>query len=92
MSCVFWYPISSGGLAQASGSAWSGASAGENTAIQNGSVLEEQQTFQFPVGTTPANIEAQLLQLWTNRNTQLGGKGPAQFAGVFNDSATGWSA
>jgi hypothetical protein len=92
VNCVFWYPITSGALALASGSVWPGASTAENTAIQNGSVLEQQLTLSFPVGTPSASIEALLLLQWTNTNGQLGGKGPAQFAGVFNDSVSGWSA
>lgn len=92
VTAVFWYPISTGASAQASGSAWPGASQAENTAIQNGSVLEEQISLQFPNGTPKANIEAQLLQYWTNRNGQINGQGPAMFAGVFNDSVSGWSA
>lgn len=92
VNAVFWYPITSGAKTQTNGSLWSGASAVENTAIQNGTVLEEQQNYSFPLGTSGPAIEAQLLQAWINRNAQINGQGPALFANVFNDSVTGWSA
>jgi hypothetical protein len=92
VSCVFWFPITSGAKAQASGSAWAGATTGENTAIQNGSVQEEQNTFSFPVGLAVANIKAFLVQYWTNRNARVNGVGQGLFASVFDDSVTGWSA
>jgi hypothetical protein len=92
VSCAFWFPISSGAKAQISGSVWAGASGAENTAIQNGSVQEEQNTFSFPVGLAVANIKAFLLQYWTNRNARIAGVGQALYAGVYEDSVTSWSA
>ena len=92
VNVLFWYPITSGQKSTTGVSAWPGASAVENTAIQNGSVLEEQQSFQFPIGTTTANMKAYLDQYWTNRNSNLNGVGPGLFANVFEDSVTGWSA
>jgi hypothetical protein len=92
VSAVFWYPITSGKQTVTGVSAWSGASAAENSAIQSGSVLEEQRNFDFPVGLPAATIKSFLLQYWTNRNTQLNGVGPALFSGVYDDSVTGWSA
>jgi hypothetical protein len=92
VSAVFWFPITSGKLITAGVSAWSGASAAENAAIQSGSVLEEQRNFQFPTGTPTATMKAFLQQYFTSRNTQISGVGPAQFNGVFDDSVTGWSA
>lgn len=91
INVVFWYPITSGALAQTKGSAWTGASAAENTSIQNGSVLEEGQSFSFPVGTTSTTIKDVLNKAWTQRNTALGGVGPNMFNGIFFDSVTGWS-
>lgn len=92
IQAAFWYPITSGLLPQTAGSRWTGASAAENTAIQNGSVLEEIQSFSFPVGTTSTTIKDVLNKAWTQRNTALGGIGPNQFNGVFFDSVSGWSA
>jgi hypothetical protein len=92
ISCVFWFPIATGIKTVTGVSVWSGASAAENLAIQAGTVLEEQTNFQFPVGFAVASIKAFLLQYWTNRNSQLAGAGPGQFANVYDDSITGWSA
>lgn len=92
IQCVFWFPITSGLMPQTAQSAWGGASISENTAITTGAVLEELQNFPFPLGYPTAMIEAYVLQYWANRNAQINGKGPATFAGVFNDSVSGWSA
>lgn len=92
VTAAFWFAVTTAKRPQANGSAWTGASAAENTAIQNGDVIEEVQAFPFPLGTLAASIKDFLQQYWTNRNGEIGGKGPAQFAGVFFDSATGWSA
>jgi hypothetical protein len=92
VTAVFWYPITSGALARTAGSVWTGASAAENTAIQNGTVLEEVQTFAFPVGATTATIKDVLNKAWTQRNTAIGGVGPNLYNGIFFDSVSGWSA
>lgn len=93
---LFWYPISANPVPRANGSVWIasgtsiGATAAENTAIQNGSIFEEQRAFSFAVGTAVANIEAVLQQYWTKRNAQLAGQGGNQFYGSFWDG-TVWS-
>jgi hypothetical protein len=94
VGAVFWYPVTvpSSAKTQTSGSIWTGAVAAENAAIQAGTVIEEQNTFQFPTGLASATMEAWLLQYWTQRNVQINGTGPNLFNGVFNDSLTGWSA
>jgi len=86
-----WYAITTGLQAQTKGSAWSGASTAENTAIQNGSVLEEVNTTCFPVGQDVGSIKLVLQKAWSVRNGEIGGVGPAQYQGVFFDSVTGWS-
>jgi hypothetical protein len=86
-----WFAITTGQQAQTAGSIWTGASAAENTAIQNGSVLEEISTQCFAVGQDVTTIKAALVQSWTVRQSQINGIGPAQFQGVFFDSSTGWS-
>ena len=91
INLVFWYPITSGQKTVVGVSAWPNASVAENTAIQNGSILEEQQSFQFPIGLSAATIEAYLLQYWTNRNTQINGVGPGQFQN-FGYNGTAWVA
>lgn len=92
VTAVFWYPITSGALTRTAGSLWVGASAAENQAIQNGTVLEEVQAFPFPVGTTTAAIKDVLNKAWTQRNAAIGGVGPNQYNGIFLDSVNGWSA
>jgi hypothetical protein len=89
---VLWYPITSGQKTTTGVSTWAGASTAENSALQNGSVLEEVQNFQFPVNLPTTEIKIYLDQYWTNRNSNLGGVGPGLFANVFEDSITGWSA
>jgi hypothetical protein len=74
-----WYPISSGAQAQTAGSRWTGASTAENTAIQNGSVLEEVNQRCFPVAQDVTTIKATLQRFWAVRNGLIGGIGPAQF-------------
>lgn len=86
-----WYVITTGQQAQTAGSVWTGASAAENTSIQNGSILEEINTQCFPVGQDVTSIKSVLQKFWSVRNGQIGGIGPAQFQGVFFDSVTGWS-
>lgn len=89
---VMWYPITTGALPRTAGSLWSGASTAESTAIQNGSVLEEEESYQVPAGIAPTTIKDIALCRWAVRNSQLNGIGPAQYNGVFDDSVTGWSA
>jgi len=91
-SVLFWFSIATGVKPQPNGSAWSGASASENAAIEAGTVLEVAESYTFPTGITVAAIKTYLQQEWTNRNTQIAGAGPATDQGVFFDSATGWSA
>jgi hypothetical protein len=91
VSLVFWYPITTGALATGGVSAWPKASAAENAAIQAGTILEEQQSFQFPTGLTAAQMETYLLQYWTNRNAQLNGQGPGMFQNV-GYNGTAWVA
>jgi len=90
--CVFWYPVSKGTTPSVQNSAWTGASAAENSAIVAGSVLEEQGSYPFPLGLDVSHVKAYLQQVWINRNGQLGGNGPASVYGVFFDSVAGWSA
>jgi hypothetical protein len=92
VNAVCWFAITSGAKTQTNGSAWGGASTAENTAIQAGTVLEEQNSFQFPTGLPTANMKAFLVQYWTNRNAQINGVGPGLYQNVFDDSITGWSA
>lgn len=91
LNCAFWFIISTGPKTQVNGSVWSGASATENNAIQQGVVIEEVRSFQFPNGLDATSIKNFLLRYWTLRNAQVSGLGPDVFLGVFEDSITGWS-
>lgn len=93
---VNWFPITSGVRTQTAGSQWVpsgtslGASTAENQAIQAGTIYEENWSRNFPIGTTAANMEAVLAQLWADRNAQINGQGANIFYGVFFDG-TAWS-
>lgn len=96
-SVAMWYPITSGAAPVTSNSAWPGASAAGNTAIQNGSVIEELRSYSFPVNTPAAAIKAVLQQAWKERNAQIGGVRPDVYEGVYLDPVAittngGWSA
>lgn len=92
VTAAFWHAITSGAAPVTNNSAWSGASSAENTAIQNGSVLEELHSFAFPVGVLATTIKDVFANAWKNRNAQLNGVGPNVYMGIFDDSSTGWSA
>jgi hypothetical protein len=89
---AMWFVITSGAQTQTAGSIWTGASAAENTAIQNGTVIEEVQTFQVPNGSTTVTIKDLLNKAWTARQAQINGVGPGIYSGIFFDSVSGWSA
>jgi hypothetical protein len=92
VQAVFWFPITTGKLAVSGVSAWSGASAAENTAIQSGNVIEEVSSFQLPVNFPVVQTKAYLNTYWTNRNAAINGVGPGLYNSVFYDSVSGWSA
>lgn len=90
---LFWFDITSGAKASVNGSAWPNATAGDNAAIQNGSVLEEPQSITFPAGLAalnPASVEAYIAQAWNNRNAELNGVGPAQFVNITESPTGAW--
>lgn len=95
---AFWFPVTLNPTPKSSGSVWSasgtsvGASAPENTAIQNGSIVEEVRGFgPYPVGTPTSALQAILQQYWVKRNAQIAGQGANQFYGTFFDGSV-WSA
>jgi hypothetical protein len=92
ISAAFWYVITSGKKTTANASLWSGASAADNIAIQNGDVIEEVQNFPFPIGSLPTTVKDVLAANWNKRNSQINGVGPNLYNGIFLDSVTGWSA
>jgi len=92
---AFWFAISKNPVPRANGSAWgasgtsAGASAAENSAIEAGTIVEELNSFNFPVGTPVSAIEAVVQQAWAERNAQLNGQGGNQFYGDYWDG-TQW--
>jgi hypothetical protein len=69
-------------------SAWTGATTAEITALQNGSVVESVQSTQFPIGTLPATIEAELVNRFTQYQTQITNANPwAYYGSTYNGSA-----
>jgi len=99
ITAAFWYNITSGITPKPTASSqWiaspnsPGASTADNTAIQNGTVIEEVELFPFPLGVQPTTIKDVLVSRWTVRNGELNGQGPDIYYGIFNDSVTGWSA
>lgn len=73
------------------GSAWSGASASENAALNSGTFIEVPRSQFFPLGTSLANAEAQLQNDWiAQQNALTASVQPGQFFGNFLDSA-GWT-
>ena len=94
---LFWFPITLNPLARTAGSTWTasgssaGATAAENTAVQNGSILEEEHSYSFPVGTPVSAIQAILQAAWAKRNAQIAGQGANQYYGDYFDG-TAWGA
>lgn len=89
VNSAFWFPITTGQQLVTGVSAWLGASAQENAAIQSGAVIEELRSFSFPTGLDATSMLNTLVQYWTNRNAQLGGIGPGAFAGAYFDPQGG---
>lgn len=72
-------------------SAWLDAAAGEIMALQNGSVVEQVETIQWPTGTAIATIQADLAARWTAWQAEVNVNLYDRY-GTFNDSVTGWTA
>jgi hypothetical protein len=93
---LFWLPVPAGQqipLTLTTVSAWTGATAVDNTAIQNGTVIEEVHEAQFPVSMTKAQIQAAIVAAYNTRTAQFAARqNPNQYFGIFFDSVTGWSA
>lgn len=93
---VFWFPIVAGKqvpIPALTKSLWTGASAAEITALQNGSVVEELRNFSFAKTETTANIKLFLAKAYADRKTYLDSLPfVGQFYGIYLDDTTGWSA
>jgi hypothetical protein len=92
---AMWFPVTAGKELPRPDmlkSAWSGASAGEMTALQTGTVVEETRTFNFPNSYTVTQIKAALVAAYATRATYLATLPfQGQYYGIFYDGAT-WSA
>lgn len=90
---LFWLtaPVTAPILMPGISSMWPGASAAENTALQNGMTVEEEYTFHFAGTKTKAQIEADILAAFQSRQTTFTANPPGAFFGLCYDSATGWS-
>ena len=69
-------------------SAWSGATAADNTNLQNGSMSESHFSQRIPAGTALAQIENFLQNAWTNYQNQITNYNPWQRYGSTWDGTT----
>jgi len=72
-------------------SIWLGAITADNTALQNGSVLEILGTSSYTLGTSTAVIGADLLNKFNSSQTLLNNNNNYHFYGTYYDSVTGWT-
>lgn len=72
-------------------SAWKDAAAGDNTALQNGSVTERVDQATFPAGTTLAQAEAILAAIWTAYQSEITAGNPWSRYGTFMDTSNAWT-
>lgn len=69
-------------------SAWAGATTADNTALQNGSVVEQSGAQRVPVGATTAQMQAFLQQRWTDYQAAITAANPWQRYGSTWDGTT----
>ena len=69
-------------------SAWDGATAADNTNLQNGSVAEQVITQRVPPGTNISQIETYLQNVWTNYQNQITNNNPWVHYGSTWDGTT----
>jgi hypothetical protein len=72
-------------------SVWPGASAGENTALAAGQVVEVVDTHEIPPGASLAVIEAELEAIWTAKQAAFTASNIPNRYGSFWDSVGGWT-
>jgi hypothetical protein len=91
---VFWYDVPASRqkfFANATAkSAWIDAQAGDNTALQNGSVFEEIVSYSPDGAQTQGQIAAGALALWNQKNTAFQANNPWVNYGTTNDPVNGW--
>jgi hypothetical protein len=69
-------------------SVWSGATATDNTNLQNGSVVEQLITQRVPPGTNISQIESYLQNVWTNYQNSITNANPWVHYGSTWDGTT----
>jgi len=69
-------------------SAWSGATAADNTNLQNGSVVEQAITQRVPPGTNISQIENYLQAVWSNFQNDVTNNNPWVHYGSTWDGTT----
>lgn len=72
-------------------SAWKDAAAGDNTALQNGTVTERVDQATFPAGATLAQAETILQAIWAAWNTLVQADNPWNHYGSFMDASNSWT-
>jgi len=72
-------------------SAWSGAQAADNTALQNGSVTERVEIYNAAAGKTLAQIKTDLQNLWTAFQSYVNSYNPWSRYGTFMDNTNTWT-
>ena len=98
--CVFWFSVSSAFPNSGFVSAYPGITGADQTALNNGTVIEEIHQFQFPntsIVNTWSTVEAVLLAFYNARKSYRAGTtvalpDPGAKYQIYNDSSTGWSA
>jgi len=73
-------------------SLWKNAAAADITAIQNGSVVEQDGHIIVNQGDTLATVEALLQTAWTAFQAQINAANPWVRYGSFMDTTNGWTA
>lgn len=69
-------------------SAWTGATAADNTALQNGSVVENVANQRVPPGATLAQVEGFLQAQWQNYQAYINNYNPWRSYGTTWDGTT----
>ena len=72
-------------------SAWNGAAPADNTAIQNGSVTEYVDQATFPAGTSQAQAQVILQDIWTQFQAAVTASNPWFRYGSFMDTSNAWT-
>lgn len=97
IKCVFWFPIAGAAKVPKPGyvsfAPAVNVSAADQSALEDGSVLEETVLIPFPTSYSTTQLKAIINARYTDRAAALALAPAARaFYGVFYDSVTAWSA